>query len=68
MAIEKNYNVLTPEKGVPIKAWTKGVPLEDQARQQLLNVAQLPFIFQMGRRHARRALGHRRHGRQRHPL
>src|SRR3979411_1045239 len=39
------YNVIVPEKGVPIKAWTKGVPLEDQARQQLLNVAQLPFIF-----------------------
>ena len=42
---EQTYNVIVPEKGVPIKAWTKGVPLEDQARQQLLNVAQLPFIF-----------------------
>jgi len=41
----KNYNVLTAETGVPIKAWTKGVKLEDQARKQLLNVAQLPFIF-----------------------
>ncbi len=39
------YNVIVPEKGAPIKAWTKGVQLEDQARQQLLNVAQLPFIF-----------------------
>lgn len=28
----------------PIKAWIKGVPLEDAARQQLTNVAQLPFI------------------------
>src|SRR5580700_10191104 len=42
---EPTYNVIVPEKGVPIKAWTKGVQLEDQARQQLLNVAQLPFIF-----------------------
>lgn len=42
---ETNYNVFAPEKGVPIKAWTRGVQLEDQARQQLLNVAQLPFIF-----------------------
>src|SRR2546421_6290020 len=42
---EPTYNVIVPEKGAPIKAWTKGVPLEDQARQQLLNVAQLPFIF-----------------------
>src|SRR6202171_6805926 len=40
-----NYNVLTTESGVPIKAWTKGVQLEDQALKQLLNVAQLPFIF-----------------------
>src|SRR6185503_1392188 len=39
------YNVLKPDKGSPIKAWTKGVPLEDAARQQLLNVAQLPFIY-----------------------
>src|SRR6266700_5576478 len=45
MSGDANYNVLTAEKGVPIKAWTKGVQLEDQARKQLLNVAQLPFIF-----------------------
>src|ERR1043166_5392108 len=42
---ETTYNLLKPDKGTPIKAWTKGVPLEDAARQQLLNVAQLPFIF-----------------------
>lgn len=30
--------------GVPIKAWTRGVPLEDAARAQLENVARLPFI------------------------
>ena len=42
---DATYNVMMPGKGVPIKAWTKGVPLEDAARQQLLNVAQLPFIY-----------------------
>ena len=42
---EETYNVIKAEKGVPIKAWTKGVPLEDAARQQLLNVSQLPFIY-----------------------
>src|SRR6204780_1984313 len=42
---EMGYDVIAAEKGVPIKAWTRGVQLEDQARQQLLNVAQLPFIF-----------------------
>src|SRR5256712_6232843 len=45
MSDENNYNVLTAETGASIKAWTKGVQLEDQARKQLLNVAQLPFIF-----------------------
>jgi tRNA-splicing ligase RtcB len=42
---EKSYNLIEVEKGVPIKAWTKGVPLEEQARAQLRNVAELPFIF-----------------------
>jgi tRNA-splicing ligase RtcB (3'-phosphate/5'-hydroxy nucleic acid ligase) len=39
------YQVLGGEKGVPVKAWTRGVAIEEQARKQLLNVAQLPFIF-----------------------
>jgi len=42
---ETTYNVIAPEHGVPVKAWTKGVQLEDAARQQLLNAAQLPFVF-----------------------
>src|SRR5881397_1437001 len=42
---DNTYNVIRPENGGLIKAWTKGVPLEDAARQQLLNVAQLPFIY-----------------------
>jgi tRNA-splicing ligase RtcB len=29
----------------PRHAWTKGVPLEDEGRKQLLNGAQLPFVF-----------------------
>ncbi|HEX4303896.1 MAG TPA: RtcB family protein [Rhizomicrobium sp.] len=29
---------------VPIFAWTNGVPVEDAARQQLINAASLPFI------------------------
>ena len=42
---ETTYNVIATEKGVPIKAWTKGVPLEAEAKKQLMNVAQLPFVF-----------------------
>jgi tRNA-splicing ligase RtcB len=40
-----SYEVIQGETGVPVKAWTKGVQVEDAARQQLLNVAQLPFIY-----------------------
>ena len=30
--------------GVPIKAWTRGVPVEEAAERQLRNVAGLPFV------------------------
>lgn len=39
-----NFEVHTDHKGVPIKAWTKGVQVEETALQQLKNVASLPFI------------------------
>lgn len=39
-----NYELLTTEN-VPVKMWTKGVPVEDDARQQLINTAKMPFIF-----------------------
>jgi len=42
---EKIYNVIKPEHGVPIKAWTRGVLMEEQAAEQLRNVASLPFVF-----------------------
>jgi tRNA-splicing ligase RtcB len=31
--------------GVPIKMWTRGVPVEDAATQQLMNAARLPIAF-----------------------
>jgi tRNA-splicing ligase RtcB len=42
---DTTYNVIKPENGVPIKAWTKGVPVEEAAQKQLVNVAQMPFIY-----------------------
>ena len=42
---ESHYNVIQPETGVPIKAWTKGVAIEAVAEKQLRNVARLPFIY-----------------------
>jgi len=38
-----NYTVIGSGR-VPIKAWTKGVPVEEAAAQQLRNIASLPFI------------------------
>jgi tRNA-splicing ligase RtcB len=37
------FEVIESE-GAVIKAWTRGVPIEAQAREQLQNVARLPFI------------------------
>jgi tRNA-splicing ligase RtcB len=31
--------------GVPVKRWTRGVPVEDAARQQLASLARLPIVF-----------------------
>jgi tRNA-splicing ligase RtcB (3'-phosphate/5'-hydroxy nucleic acid ligase) len=38
------YELIRSEGGTPIKAWVKGVQLEDAARQQLINASKLPFI------------------------
>lgn len=35
---------LIESNGKPIKAWTRGVPVEDSAKQQLRNLSGLPFI------------------------
>ncbi|MEQ6310998.1 RtcB family protein [Delftia acidovorans] len=40
-----NYLQHNVENGVPIKMWTKGVPVEDEARRQLENAARLPVVF-----------------------
>ena len=39
-----NYEVVAQTNAVPIKAWTQGVPFEDAARRQVMNVATLPFV------------------------
>lgn len=41
----ENYTVMQAGNGKPIKLWTHGVPVEDEAKKQLQNIAQLPFIF-----------------------
>ncbi len=42
---DRTAQILEVAGGKPIKLWTQGVPVEEQARQQLLNTAKMPFIF-----------------------
>jgi len=42
---ERTYDVLAPDQAAPIKMWTRGVPVEEGAKQQLTKTAQLPFIY-----------------------
>jgi tRNA-splicing ligase RtcB (3'-phosphate/5'-hydroxy nucleic acid ligase) len=42
---ETTYDVMTTQGGAPVKMWTRGVPVEDEARDQLTRAAQMPFIF-----------------------
>ena len=39
-----NYELRQPHGGVPIKSWTRGVPLEGDAVDQLSNIARLPIV------------------------
>lgn len=38
-------DILDVAGGKPVKLWTEGVPVEDDARKQLMNTARMPFIF-----------------------
>lgn len=44
-AINENYDVQRVDAGVPIKMWTRGVPVDDKARDQLSRAARMPFVF-----------------------
>jgi tRNA-splicing ligase RtcB len=42
--VEQGFEFTAVEGGLPIKAWTRGVPVDPAARLQLERVARLPFI------------------------
>lgn len=42
---ELDYQVMELAHGKPVKMWTQGVAVEEDARAQLRNTAQMPFIF-----------------------
>lgn len=39
------FDVMNVPDGAHVKMWTKGVPVEDDAKKQLTNIAKLPFIY-----------------------
>ena len=43
--MEPNYIHEDVGGGVPLKMWTRGVPVEDEAKRQLQNAARLPIVF-----------------------
>jgi tRNA-splicing ligase RtcB len=42
---DRHYEVMSVAGGAPVKMWTLGVPVEDEAREQLARTARMPFIF-----------------------
>jgi tRNA-splicing ligase RtcB (3'-phosphate/5'-hydroxy nucleic acid ligase) len=42
---QDHYDVMEHPGGHPVKMWTRGVPVEPAAREQLDKLASLPFIF-----------------------
>jgi tRNA-splicing ligase RtcB (3'-phosphate/5'-hydroxy nucleic acid ligase) len=39
-----NYEILHAEQPTPIKAWVRGVPMDEKAERQLHNLTALPFV------------------------
>ena len=40
-----DYQLMELAHGKPVKMWTNGVAVEDDARRQLRNTASMPFVF-----------------------
>ena len=40
----EHYEVMNVEGGHHVKMWTHGVPVDDQAKKQLENIARMPFV------------------------
>lgn len=43
--MKTDYLLMQEEGTAPIKMWTQGVPVEEAAREQLLQTARMPFIY-----------------------
>lgn len=45
MIMQPTTHNIMQSGGVPIRLWTDGVPVEEQAREQLIKTSQMPFIY-----------------------
>lgn len=43
--LKSPYDVLNVPGGRRVKMWTRGVPVQGEAKRQLENVARMPFVF-----------------------
>jgi tRNA-splicing ligase RtcB len=41
----RDYDQMNPPGGHPVKLWTRGVPVEPEAKEQLARLARMPFIY-----------------------
>jgi tRNA-splicing ligase RtcB len=41
----EHYDVMGVEGGRHVKMWTRGVPVDDEAKRQLANIARMPFVY-----------------------
>ena len=41
----ERYETMNVEGGRHVKMWTRGVPVEAKAKEQLANTARMPFVF-----------------------
>jgi tRNA-splicing ligase RtcB len=44
--LAERYEAASGVQAAPVKMWTRGVPIDESSRGQLLKTAQMPFIFQ----------------------
>jgi tRNA-splicing ligase RtcB len=40
-----DYEQMNPQGGHPVKMWTRGVPVEPEAKEQLAKLSRMPFIY-----------------------
>jgi tRNA-splicing ligase RtcB len=45
MVVNAHYELIEAPGSAPVKAWIRGVSLEEQAREQIARIATMPFVF-----------------------